>query len=359
MDPVSQAALGAVVGQIAGHRHLGPKSAAVGAVAGLLPDIDVLFSINGDYFDQLVLHRGITHSLFFAPVVGPVLGWAVWAWERRRTRDRPPDRGRLYAWMWVAGLALLSHPLLDYLTPYGTQLLLPFTDTRFAINAMPIIDPVYTLALLIGLFVSRKVPRHALRVAAITLALSSAYLGYGWHLNEAAVQEARRQLEAVGVEPVRLAAFPTILQVHYRRVVARTAQQDRVGFISMWEPCAIDWGAAPRIHPAQTQAFLAAREGRIYDWFSMGWAHYESARDGDTHILRAHDLRYGMDNNPANSLFTAQMVHQLGAAPTFTSQSPMSSPSQRALSLGKLFADTYAPWCRMREGVEPVAGSPL
>ena len=55
MDPISQTALGAVVGHVAGHRRLGAKAAVIGAVAGALPDIDVLFSVGGDYFDQLVV----------------------------------------------------------------------------------------------------------------------------------------------------------------------------------------------------------------------------------------------------------------------------------------------------------------
>ncbi|MFV2089757.1 MAG: metal-dependent hydrolase, partial [Pseudomonadales bacterium] len=140
MDPLSQAGLGAVVAQIAGHRRLGFKAALLGAGAGALPDADVLFSITGDFIDQLITHRGITHSLFFAPVTGPALGWLIWYRERRK--DPSLSLSRRNCWMLVITLALLSHPLLDWLTPYGTQLLLPLSNSRFAINAMPIIDPV-------------------------------------------------------------------------------------------------------------------------------------------------------------------------------------------------------------------------
>ena len=93
MDPFSQAGLGAVVAQTVGHRQLGFKAALIGAAAGALPDIDVFFSIGGDFIDQLISHRGITHSLFFAPVFGLLLGWLMFRWERRR--DPSVDRGRL------------------------------------------------------------------------------------------------------------------------------------------------------------------------------------------------------------------------------------------------------------------------
>jgi inner membrane protein len=304
MDPISQAALGAVVAQTAGHKTLGFRVAVVGAAAAAMPDIDVFFSLGGDYFDQLVSHRGITHSLFFGPVVGPILGWLVWRVETARG-DEAGGRRRLHVWMIALSLAIFSHPLLDFLTPYGTQLLLPFSNTRFAVSAMPIIDPVYTITLLVGLLIAARNPALATRVAGIALLVSSSYLGYGWYLNSAAEAEARAQLAARGVVDVEVAAFPTILQVHYRRVVARTADLDRVGFISMWNPCEIQWRSAARIDRSQLAAFLATREGSVFDWFAMGWAHYELATHGATRTLTATDLRYGFDADPTSSVFTA------------------------------------------------------
>lgn len=350
MDPISQAALGAVTGKVAGHARLGWRAAAVGAVAGALPDIDVLFSIQGDYFDQLVLHRGITHSLFFAPVAGPLLGALVWAWERRRApaggtpAPGGSDRDRLRTWMLVVTLALLSHPLLDLLTPYGTQLLLPFSDARFAINAMPIIDPAYTLILLAGLTAGAwRWPHRAVRVAAATLLLSGSYLAWGGYLNAAAEREARQQLAAAGIEPDSVRAFPTILQLHYRRVVARLPDEDRVGFLSTWQPCAIDWQRAPRAdaHPA-VDAFLASREGRIFDWFAMGWARYRV--DAEQGEVVATDLRYGFDADPDRSIFTASA--QLAgdgtlAGPIRAGRGEVAIGDRLAL----LFRDTYASEC--------------
>ena len=123
MDPFSQAALGAVVAQsitsrLIPDRTIGYRAALFGAMAGAMPDIDVLFSINGDFIDQLVLHRGITHSLIFAPVVGPLLGWLVW--RRERHKDPSVDSRELRFWITAITLAVLSHPLLDLLTTYGT-----------------------------------------------------------------------------------------------------------------------------------------------------------------------------------------------------------------------------------------------
>jgi inner membrane protein len=346
VDPISQAALGAVVGQVVGHRRVGPRAAAIGALAGALPDVDVLFSVGGSYFDQLLLHRGITHSLFFAPVVGPALGWAVWRWERRRVAQSP---SQLRTWILVVSLALLSHPLLDYLTPYGTQLLLPFSDMRFAIAAMPIIDPVYTILLLCGLYWARRAPARAARVAMATLLTSSAYLGYGWHLNEAAADEARQQLRVAGIENAQVAAFPTVLQIHYRRVVARTPSTDRVGFISMWRPCQIAWGSAPRANQTDVEVFSALPEGRIFTWFTMGWTHYVSAVTNTTHTVRASDLRYGATTNPAASIFSATVRQEANAAGQISAG--RSLPDTQSLSLARLITDAYAPVCLSDSGL--------
>lgn len=347
MDPFSQAALGAVVGQAVGHARLGYRAAAVGAVAGALPDLDVLFSVGGDYFDQLVMHRGITHALLFAPLVGPVLGLVVFRLEQWRLAGRaPPGRGdgRLGAWVLVATLALLSHPLLDVLTPYGTQLLLPLSDARFAINAMPIIDPLYTLMLGLGLLIAgRRWARSRVpRVACLTLLVSSAYLGFGWLLNVAAEREAAHQLANAGITDVELAAFPTILQIHYRRVVARTATEDRVGFISMWRPCPIRWSVAARgdQHSAPVQAFLGTREGRIFDWFTMGWGRYRITGSA----VHATDLRYGFTEDPNLSIFNASAsLNPTGELGPVQAGRDAADATGERLSL--LFQETYAPIC--------------
>lgn len=356
MDPVSQAGLGAVVAQAVGHRRLGYRAAVVGAVAGALPDVDVLFSVGGDFVDQLITHRGITHSLFFAPVLGPLLGWLVWRWERSRgarsgAGPAPPEPERCRLWMLVVTLALLSHPLLDLLTPYGTQLLLPFSNMRFAINAMPIVDPVYTLVLLGGLLVAwragRKRSELATHSAAITLILSTAYLTYGWQQGLSAEAAARDQLARRGIVADRLSAFPTIFQVHLRRIVARTPTEDLVGLYSTWAPCEIAWHSAPRSNPADYAAFLETRAGGVFDWFAMGWASYRLEPTNAGTLLTVSDLRYGFDDDPLQSIFSLRVDLDAGGRPAGGIQAGRSMPDDSGRAIDRLVASTYAPACRL------------
>ena len=65
MDSLSQAALGAAVGlAIMGRRTSPWKAAAVGAVAGTLPDLDAFYD-HGDPIKNMTLHRANSHALFW------------------------------------------------------------------------------------------------------------------------------------------------------------------------------------------------------------------------------------------------------------------------------------------------------
>ncbi len=308
MDPLSQAALGAAVAHGCFHRTLGRRALVWGALAGAAPDLDILLGIGADDFDRLLTHRGITHSLVFAPVVGPIWGWLMQ--RREQLRGAPPDRRRLGAWIGAITLALWSHPLLDTFTPYGTQLILPFANTRFAINAMPIIDPVYTLMLFFGIALAWRWAGHW-RAAAASLTglfVSTAYIGWGWQLNTAAADYAREDLAAQGIRDTTVHAYPTVLQIHYRRVVAQSATADYAGFVSMWEPCPIEWGSAPRQHDPLFDSLAATREGRIFAWFAMGMAApYLDTTAGGTRV-RLVDQRYGISNDPSQSIFAIDAI---------------------------------------------------
>ena len=309
MDPISQATLGALAARSVVPRHFCAGARApvlvVGAAAGALPDIDVLFSIGGDFYDSLITHRGITHSLFFAPVIGPLLGWLVHVWRNRR---HPPEAaGAAGYWMLACAVALWSHPLLDVLTPYGTQLLLPFTDARFAVWAMPIIDPLYTGVLVLGVVLAAWLAQ-ARAAALVSLCVSSLYLAYGWHLNGQARDYAATDLAAQGVPGAEVEAFPTVLQPYLRRVVGRTPERDYVGYLSMWDPCAVSWSSGERTRGDLIERFEARRDGGTFHWFTMGFTHYTLRDDpAGGQVLIASDLRYGTEPDPAVSVFSVSV----------------------------------------------------
>lgn len=354
MDPISQAALGAAAGHALFHRQLGSRAVVLGAFAGAFPDIDAFYGYFDGPFGRLVSHRGITHSLFFGPVVGSLAGWA-W-WRREQSRASPGDDvPALRFWIGLFVVALMSHPLLDWFTTFGTQLLAPFSRARFALDAISIVDPVYTVTLLGGLLLAARA-RHRPHAGLFTggaLLLSTAYLFVGLGLNDMAVRETQRQLAADGIDGAEVHAFPTMLQLPHRRVVAITENEIRVGFVSMWRPCKIEWGVARRIRSAEIDAILATREGRIYEWFAAGLLAARVADEtgaGDPRSIRLVDLRYGYVPDPTVGLWGIETRFDATGRMIGLPERYSSRPEVSRESVGRLLADAFPAAC------EPAGG---
>ncbi|KEQ16008.1 hypothetical protein GZ77_05920 [Endozoicomonas montiporae] len=117
MDSITQAALGATIaGAIAGRRCSG-KVLLAGAVLGTLPDLDVVINY-GDDISNMIKHRGFSHSLLTLFPFSLLLAWLI-------HRFKPlPDWSFKRLWLLIATV-LITHPLLDYFTSYGTQLTWP------------------------------------------------------------------------------------------------------------------------------------------------------------------------------------------------------------------------------------------
>ena len=246
MDTATQALLGAVVGQATFSHKLGGRALLFGAAGGLIPDLDVLAVLTHGPFGEFIHHRGFTHSLWFGPVAGPILGWGIWHYYRWRGRTgpgEPGERSRLSAWMGLMILALLTHPLIDIFTSYGTQLLAPFSRHRTALNAVGIVDVIYSgiliIALIAGAFLVRR-PTQRRVVGWAALVISWSYMGYGVWLNEQAQNTLRAEFAARGYSEITVRTYPTFLLPYLRRAVARVDGEIWVG---LYPPMG---GGAPR-----------------------------------------------------------------------------------------------------------------
>jgi inner membrane protein len=308
LDTLTQGLLGAAVGQACCGRSLGRRAMVYGALGGLLPDLDILSGISQP-LGEFLYHRGPTHALWVGPVIGPVLGYAMW----RATRRAGPSQGssvgtspQLRAWVTLFVLVLLTHPLLDVFTTYGTQLLSPFSNHRFALNAVGIVDPAYSVLLVAALVVGRvKGPgsRSATRAAVLCLLLSSGYLLGGLWLNHRAEQHGREQLAREGWQATSVTAYPTLFQPFLRRIVARGDDRVRVGWLSLWSPHPISWeeAAVPQ-HPL-IEALERSREGRVFAWFAMDQT-FPRVLEGDAiATVEIDDIRYGFPGPAGDGLW--------------------------------------------------------
>ena len=302
MDSLSQIALGAAVSVAVMRRRTAVwKAAAWGAVAGTLPDLDVLVD-HGDPILNMVLHRAESHALFWLALLSLPLAAAIAALHREWPHWR--------AWWLAIALALLTHPLLDLMTVYGTQLLLPFTNRPYGVGSVFIIDPLYTLPLLVGTvwaLVSRG-STAGLRANVAGLVLSTAYLAWGAAVQQHVARLAAQSLAQQGVAVQQLLVTPSPFNSVLWRVVAVGSGQGGApvffyeGFHSLLDaPGPItfdrfDRGDALAVH-------LQGHDGtqRIRD-FSHGF--YKLQVQGDS--LRVSDLRMGQEPNYTFSFAVAR-----------------------------------------------------
>jgi inner membrane protein len=147
MDSITQAVLGAAIGEAVLGKKTGGKGAILGAAVATIPDLDVALYLFYDKFEMLSIHRGYSHSILFSIVGAFLIAYIL----QRIKWTKTVGYWRRWVFTW---LALFTHILLDTFTAYGTQLFLPFSDKRIGFDSVNVVDPVYTLPLIFGLFFS-------------------------------------------------------------------------------------------------------------------------------------------------------------------------------------------------------------
>lgn len=227
MDSLTQIVLGASVGvAVMGRATRTARAAAWGAVAGTLPDLDVLID-QGDPILDMVLHRAESHAFFWLTLFSLPMAWVVARLHGERDRWR--------RWWLALWLALVTHPLLDLLTVYGTQVLLPFTDRPFGLGSVFIIDPLVTLPWAVGVAVAlcAASPVRAAWANRIGLGLGVAYLAWGMAVQQHVLAQARASLAAQGLVAEHLLATPAPFNTVLWRVVAVGQGRYHEGFHSL------------------------------------------------------------------------------------------------------------------------------
>ncbi|HEU5292449.1 MAG TPA: metal-dependent hydrolase, partial [Cyclobacteriaceae bacterium] len=121
MDTITHLALGAIIGETVASKQLGKKAMLYGALSQALPDIDSLAVFWLSPVDNLLAHRGITHSLLCALIMSLLLAYAFHRWQGSMSRLK---------WILFFGVQLFTHLSIDSLNAYGTGWLEPFSDYR-------------------------------------------------------------------------------------------------------------------------------------------------------------------------------------------------------------------------------------
>jgi inner membrane protein len=284
MDSVTQAALGAAVGEAVLGRTTGYRAALWGAVIGTIPDLDIAAYPWLDEVSRLGWHRGFSHSLLFAVLAAPLLALVIHRIHR--------GSASLKQWTLLAFLVLFTHILLDCFTVYGTQVFSPFSHYMVAFDSISIIDPLYTLPLLagivIGLFFARSSDKRRW-INYIGLGLSTVYLLVTVRSKLHVESVAEASLQRHGINYTRLMVTPTLFNSVLWRITAETEQGYRIGYYSLLDSAhPVAFRFVPR-NDSLIAAYKDTEPIRQLLWFSDGY--YAITKKHDK--LLFHDLRFG------------------------------------------------------------------
>ena len=300
MDPLTQGVLGASLPQASASGKYAASAGLLGFLAGMAADLDVLIRSTTDPLLFLEYHRQFTHSLVFIPVGGLLCGLILHFVLGRR-------RGLSFRQSWLfCTLGYATHALLDSCTTYGTMLFWPFSDERIAWNTISIIDPLFTLPLLLAVIMAAR--RRRPLYAQIALVWALAYMSLGlWQRNEAVAMGHALAAER-GHDPLRLEAKPSFANILVWKIVYETEQHFHVD--------AVRAGLAPRSFTGQAvqkldldrdmpwldQDSQQARDIERFRWFSNGYI----ARD-PIYANRIIDIRYSMVPNEVQPLWSIEL----------------------------------------------------
>jgi len=307
MDSLTQVVLGSSVAALVVPERHRRVALVAGGILGTLPDLDVFwFGLAGsDVVTQVTWHRGPSHSL---PVLA-VAGWLLWLWLKRRSAlvGKSPRR-----WLWAIWLALLTHPLLDAFTVYGTQLLWPLQMPPVMWSSIFIIDPAYTLPLLFGVILAWwlspgragagagpgavRRSRSAHRWLVIGLSLSSLYLAWSMAAKCTVDRIAAQSLATMGLQDAPRFSTPLPFNTLLWRVIVMAPDGYWIGDRSL----IADRGRMRFIfRPSDTRALAqlaATPQLRRLLWFTHGFVGVQARQRGDgARRLILSDLRMGLE----------------------------------------------------------------
>lgn len=302
MDSITHLLLGGAIG--AAIAPAGQRRAAIlaGAALNTVPDLDVVLLpwFTDDPVALMTWHRSFLHSIF----VLPFIGWLVW-WVCR-VRGKRVNSAPL-RWFWLIQACLLSHPLIDACTVYGTSLLWPLEVPPAMWSLFFIIEPAFTLWLLLGCVIAWCVPKKpwGRRGAIVGLTLAVGVLGVAGGAKWKVDRQAERTLAAMGLAHAPYFSTPMPFSTLLWRVVAMTPS----GYVDAERSVFDDGPMVFQGHPSNTQALARAEKIGLPAVTRLAWFNHGFMRaqvQGQRLVLS--DLRMGLDPDYTFSFAVAERL---------------------------------------------------
>jgi len=336
MDPVSQIALGAAVGEAVLGRKVGRRAPVWGGLCGLLPDLDVLWPY-ADAVSAFTWHRGYSHAFAVLALATPLVAWAA---VRLHPASLPHWRG----WLLLAFLALVTHPILDCFTVYGTQVLLPFSDLPVGWSTIFIIDPLFTVPLVVGVAAALLVRRRGIghRLCNACLAIGLTWLAATVVIKAHVDRVAAESLPTAGV--TRLLTIPTPFNaVLWRAVAMREDGRFLEGYYSLLDAeRRFSFVSRPDGHELLAPIRGEAPVARVM-WFSRG---FFAGRELESGEIVISDLRMGLEERFVFTFVVGRRAGQgIEPAPLRAVSSPGNPPGWTGQLWDRMLGRSSHPAC--------------
>lgn len=269
MDSLTQASLGALCGEMVLGRKLGYKGALWGILFGTLPDLDVLAYGILSATEQLIWHRGISHSILMMFVASFLLAPLL----KKVHRTKEISYWRYFFFIF---LAWSTHVLIDCFNTYGTQIFEPFSSYRVSFSNISIIDIFFLLPLLAGLFLATVIYRkhRALRskIGWLTTAWLCVYFLLSLTMKLLATAHFKERMADQNIDYDELITSPTFSNIFLWRMAAKDDQNYYISYWSLFDSDdrAVAINTFTKNHELE-QGYEESIDFQRLKWFSQGW----------------------------------------------------------------------------------------
>jgi len=288
MDLLTQGVLGAALAQAGSKQTETRLACGIGFAAGLLADADALIRSANDSLLTIEYHRHFTHSIFFIPFGAMIAALILWPLLRKRISFK-----RLYVF------SLLGYSFsgfIDACTSYGTHLFWPLFDERISFNLISIVDPIFTIPLIVAVVLAYRWRKA--KLALFGLMFCALYLSVGYVQKQRATTEVQQLAMQRGHTLNQLLVKPTFANILVWRSVYESGGRLYVDAFRMgWHGKVYTGDSIPkydidRDNPNLDKDSVLYDDMQRFDFFSDGYLAKHPEREN---VLA--DIRYSIQPN--------------------------------------------------------------
>ena len=302
MDPISQGTVGAAFAQSSANKNNIVKISVIGFIAGLAPDLDILIKSSTDPILFLEYHRQFSHSLFFIPFGAFIVALFLYPLFRKSLRLKT---------VYLASfLGYATHGLLDACTSYGTLLFWPFSNERITWNNISIVDPLFTIPVLILIGTAIKTRKRLFSYFAVGWV--AFYLLLGFVQYERALSAANELAYSRGHNPERLTLKPSFGNLILWKSIYQHEEKFYVDAIRTVQSSTWCLGESVRIFdyqrhlPNLNKDSQQMKDIERFRWFSQDYLGFDEEKNLVT------DIRYSMIPNQIAPMWGLVIDNQRG-----------------------------------------------